>query len=568
MWRSIAAGSRQVVARNFCATQMNQVLSETRKPFHSFPKTSLSQTHRFFSHFSANPSDDSSLSFAQNGDSQLDNFSSGIETNAMEAPSFEGFVGDETQMDSFVPGDEKCDMEEEAQVYEIDENKLENVLSLLQSSVDGSLESSLDSVALDLHEDFVLKVLHTPLILGEHLIMYIKWAMKKPGFKVTTPVVDSLVKVICSDLRKKKAYALWDLVKEIGEKDNEVLTVDVLNDLIALFSKLGKGKAAMEVFDKFGDFGCVPNKETYYFTIEALCRRSIYDWAWSVCEKMLDGESLPDAEQVGKIISWFCKGGKAKDAHTVYLLAKEKNKQLPGSSVNFLISSLCKKDETVKLALEMLDGFSERARKYAIKPFLSVVHGLCRMKNVDEAKTLLLKMITEGPPPGNAVFNSVVNGYSKAGDMDKAKEMIKLMEDRGLKPDVYTYTVVMSGYANGGQMDEACQVLSEAKEKHTKLSPVTYHTLIRGYCKIEEFDKALKLLAEMKGFGVQPRVDEYNKLIQSLCLKALDWQTAEKLLDEMNENGLYLNSITRGLINAVKELEAEGVDSGEATTEV
>ncbi|XVE78839.1 hypothetical protein DITRI_Ditri14bG0010400 [Diplodiscus trichospermus] len=360
-------------------------------------------------------------------------------------------------------------------------------------------------------------------------------------------VVDSLVKVICNDLRKKNAYDLWDLIKESGEKENGVLTVDALNELIALFSKLGKGKAAMEAFDKFGDLGCVLNEETYYFTIEVLCRRSIYDLAWSVCEKMLDGESLPDGKQVGKIISWFCKGGKAKDAHTVYLLAEQKNKKLPQSSVNFLVSSLCKKDETVKLALEMLDGFSGEARKYAIKPFSSAVRGLCR-----------------GPPPGNAVFNSVVNGYSKAGDMDKAKEVIKLMEDRGLKPDVYTYTVVMSGYANGGQMDEACQVLSEAKEKHTKLSPVTYHTLVRGYCKIEEFDKALKLLNEMKDFGVRPHVDEYNKLIQSLCLKALDWQTAEKLLDEMKENGLYLNGITRGLIKAVKELEAEAVDSGEA----
>ncbi|KAK6235637.1 Pentatricopeptide repeat - like 10 [Theobroma cacao] len=150
--------------------------------------------------------------------------------------------------------------------------------------------------------------------------------------------------------------------------------------------------------------------------------------------------------------------------------------------------------------------------------------------------------------------------------MDKAKEMIKLMEDKGLKLDVYTYIVVMNGYANAGQMDEACEVLSKARKKHMKLSPVTYHTLIRGYYKIEEFDKALKLLAEMKDFGVQPNVDEYNKLIQSFCLKALDWQIVEKLLDEMKENGLYLNGIKQGLIKVIKELEAEEVDSREAVT--
>ncbi|KAK5773388.1 hypothetical protein PVK06_049694 [Gossypium arboreum] len=565
MWRSMSARSRLLmVAREFGVTQMNQVLC--RKPLHSFPKASLSPIlHRFFSHSSANPSDDSSPGFTENGDPQLD-FIAGIETSNTQVPSLEGLAVDETGMDNFVTGDSKIDMEEETQAYEIDGNKLENVLSLLQSRVDGSLESNLNAMDLDLHEDFVVKVVETPYILGENLIRFLKWVMEKPGFDVTATVVDSLVKIICSDARMKNAYGLWDLVKKIGEKREGVLNVGVLNELIALFSKLGKGKAAMEVFDKFADFGCVPNEDSFYFTIEALCRRSFYDWGWSVCEKMLSEESLPDGERVGKIISWFCKGGKAKEAHTVYLSAKGKNKVLPRSSVNILIGSLCKKDETVKLALEMLDGFSGDERKYAIKPFSAVVRGLCRTKNVDEAKNVILKMIEQGPPPGNAVFNSVVNGYSKAGDMEKAKEVMKLMETRGLKPDVYTYTVIMSGYANGGQMDQACEILSEAKKKHTKLSPATYHTLIRGYCKIEEFDKALNLLAEMKDFGVQPNVDEYNKLIQSLCLKVLDWQTAEKLFDEMKENGLYLNGITRSLIMAVKELESEGTDIMEATT--
>ncbi|OMO57121.1 hypothetical protein CCACVL1_25969 [Corchorus capsularis] len=361
MWRSIV--SRQVVvARNFIASQ---VLSQSQKPL---PKTSLYHTPRFLSHFSANPSDDSSPGFAENGDSQLENFAPGVEADAMELPSS---VGDETQMDGFVPGDDESHMEQKPQL-----------MRLMSTSY------------------------------------------------------------ICSDPKKKVAYDLWDLLKEIGEKEN----CGCFNELIAFFSKLGKGKAAMEV--------------------------------------MLDEENLPEGEQMGKIIYLgFVKGGKAKDAHTVH----------------FLISSLCKKDDTVKLGREMLDGFFGEARKCAIKTF-SGAHLL-------EMQLLIQSSMA----------------ISKSGDMDNAKEMIKLMEDRGLKPDVYTYTVVMSGYANCGQiLDEACQVLAEAKKNYVKLSPVTYHTLIRGYCKIEEFDNALKLLAQMKDFGVQPNVDEYNKLIQSLCLKALD----------------------------------------------
>ncbi|KAF2286395.1 hypothetical protein GH714_016680 [Hevea brasiliensis] len=223
---------------------------------------------------------------------------------------------------------------------------------------------------------------------------------------------------------------------------------------------------------------------------------------------MLNAEALPDSEKVGKIICWFCKGSRANDAHMIYMLAKEKNKYPSQSAVTFLICLLSRKDETVKLCLDMLDSFSRETRKYAIKPFSSVFCGFCRIKDFDRAKMLLTNMIDEGPPPGNAVFNTIINGYSKCGYMKGAMEMKKLMERRGLKPDLFTYTVI--------------------------------------------FDKALELLTEMKEFGVQPNVDKYNKLIQSLCLKA-DWETAEKVLEKMEEDGLHLNGITKGLIRAVKK---------------
>ncbi|WVZ00156.1 hypothetical protein V8G54_026225 [Vigna mungo] len=113
----------------------------------------------------------------------------------------------------------------------------------------------------------------------------------------------------------------------------------------------------------------------------------------------------------------------------------------------------------------------------------------------------------------------------------------------------------------------ARKILAEAKKKRVKLGLVMFHTLIRGYCKLEQFDEALNLFSEMKKYGVRPSVDEYEKLIQSLCLKALDWETAKKLHEEMKENGLHLKGITRGLIRSVKELEKE-VMEGETITAV
>lgn len=489
--------------------------------------------------------------------------------------------GDENTDSGSDFGDKKVVTEDDEKMELVDLEKLEGVLSLLQSSgiiVDGSIESSLDEIGVSLNEEFVVRVLETPYVPGENLISFFKWVLKKPEFVVTGKAVELLVTAVC--IEGRNVYALWDLVKEIGKKEKGILRGEVLNELIALLSRLGKGKAAFEIFNKFGELGCAPNADTYYFTIEALSRRTIYDWASIVCEKMLNADKLPGAEKVGKIVTFLCKGNKPKDAHLVYLSAKEKNIVLPVSSIKLLISSLCRKDESIKLAVEMLDEFPKEERKYAIKSFSDVINGLCRAKDVtgekqlrsycskdiEEARNLLLKMIDAGPPPGNAVFNTVINALSRKGEMGEARKLLKVMEDRGLKPDVYTYSVIMSGYTKGGEMEEAYKILNEAKKKHSKLSPVTYHTIIRGYCKLEQYDKALELLGEMKEYGVEPNEDEYNKFIQSLCLKALDWTTAEKLLEEMKENGLHLNAITKGLVRAVKELEQEEVGTKEIMT--
>jgi len=46
-------------------------------------------------------------------------------------------------------------------------------------------------------------------------------------------------------------------------------------------------------------------------------------------------------------------------------------------------------------------------------------------------------------------------------------------------------------------------------------------------------------------YGVRPIVDEYDKLIESVCLEGLDWEMAEKLHEEMKGSGLRLKGMMR-----------------------
>ncbi|KAL2900313.1 hypothetical protein RDABS01_025395 [Bienertia sinuspersici] len=586
MWRSIA--SRSSFTRNFgrnwftSRTSSSQVIPKSINTscYSSFsfkrrnPRNFPPLNHRLLSHSSSiseveaenHDSTSSEELEAENGGG-LDDTNDA--SSSIEFESNPEFDGDNENNDAQLIGVSSNDQELEGVnegVSEIDVEKLQNVSSLLQGNVDGSLESSFDSLDLRLDEEFVVRVLQTPLVPGDHLIRFFKWGLSRNDFKVTSLVFSEFANAICNaaEPKRKDVYALWDLTKEVGEKESGIFNAEILNRLVSAFSKLGKGKAAYEVFGKFEEFECVPNVDSYYLTFKALCKRSFYDWAVIVCQKMLDAGMLPESEKVGEIISFYCKGHRSKEAHVIYLAAKEQKKYPPQKAVNFLISCLSKTDETVSFAYDMLEDFPVEVRKHAINPFSWVIRGLCRNKEIESAKKLLAEMIVKGPPPGNAVFNMIINSLSKGGDLEDAKEMLSLMETRGLKPDIYTYSVIISGYVKGGMMEDACKVLSMAKKKHPKLCPATFHTLIRGYCNLGEFEKAVKLLSEMKNYGVEPNVDEYNKLIQSLCLKQLDWKTAEKLLEEMKAKGLHLPGITRGLISAVKELEQEAIGSEEA----
>ncbi|KAJ4898585.1 Pentatricopeptide repeat-containing protein [Raphanus sativus] len=130
-----------------------------------------------------------------------------------------------------------------------------------KQSLEFGLEEALD---VDLNSDVVVRVFESQGISGKNLIRFLKWATtKKEEITVTTSLLESLLVAISVEGRRLNAYALWDLVKEIGEDESTtiVLNLEIMNELIALFGKLGKSKAAFDVFSKTQEFGFTPNEK-------------------------------------------------------------------------------------------------------------------------------------------------------------------------------------------------------------------------------------------------------------------------------------------------------------------
>lgn len=485
-----------------------------------------------------------------------------------------------------------------------DDEEVARVCAAVESTPEDKIASTLADMIVDFNEPLLAAVLLAAEQCScKKLISLFNYAAKNnPAAKSLTNLEILVSKVADSDeIDRTDAYLLWDSIKEIGSVPGSV-SIPLLNEIIAIFWKLEKSKAALEVFSKFDEFGCTPDSDSYYLMIEAARKKSMFRSVCEVCEKMIGSACFPNGEKVGRILTYLCEGKKVRTAHSLYLAAKEKKIQIPKSALDFLVGASARNDETIGTALELLEEYQGESLKHAGKSFATVVHalcrvnkmedannlltrmvqleeyqgeslknagktfatvinGLCRKKKLEDAKALLMRMVNVGPAPGNAVFNFVITAFSKQGEMEDAKGLMRTMESQGISPDIYTYSVLMSGYTKGGMIDEAHDLLREAKKIHPKLNRLAYHILIRGYCKMEDFEKAIECLKEMRKDGVQPNVDEYDKLIQSLCLKAMDWRRAEKLLEEMEDSGLCLRGISRSLIAAVKELEGEEMQS-------
>lgn len=485
-----------------------------------------------------------------------------------------------------------------------DDEEVARVCAAVESTPEDEIASTLADMTVDFNEPLLAAVLlAADQCSCKKLISLFNYAAKNNPTSKSLSNLEVLVSKLAdsAEIDKADAYLLWDSIKEIGSVPGSVST-PLLNEMIAIFWKLEKSKAALEVFSKFDEFGCTPDSDSYYLVIEAARKKSLFRSACEVCEKMIGSACFPNGEKVGRILIYLCEGKKVKMAHSLYLAVKEKKIPVPKLALDFLVGALARNDETIGTALELLEEYQGESLKHAGKSFATVVHalcrvnkmedannllmrmvqleeykgeslknagktfatvihGLCRKKKLEDAKALLMRMVNVGPAPGNAVFNFVITALSKQGEMEDAKGLMRMMESQGISPDIYTYSVLMSGYAKGGMIDEAHDLLREAKKIHPKLNRVAYHILIRGYCKMEDFEKANECLKEMKKDGLQPNVDEYDKLIQSLCLKAMDWRRAEKLLEEMEDSGLCLRGISRSLITAVKELEGEEMQS-------
>ncbi|XP_027346293.1 pentatricopeptide repeat-containing protein At2g17140 [Abrus precatorius] len=279
-----------------------------------------------------------------------------------------------------------------------------------------------------------------------------------PDVITYTTLINGLCKVGRLEEAKKKFIEM--MAKNLHP---DSVTYDTF---ILSFCKQGKISSAFRVLKDMERNGCRKTLQTYNSLILGLGSKNQIFEIYGLVDEMREKGIRPDICTYNNIISCLCEGGKAKDATSLLNEMLEKGISPNISSFKILIKAFCKSSD-FKVAFELFEVawsicghreplyslmFNELLaggqlaeakelfeasidRFLTLKNFMykDLIERLCQDLRLDDANSLLHKLIDKGYNFDHASFMPVIEGLSKKGKKQQVDELAKRMMELSLE---------------------------------------------------------------------------------------------------------------------------------------
>ncbi|KAB2595260.1 pentatricopeptide repeat-containing protein [Pyrus ussuriensis x Pyrus communis] len=363
------------------------------------------------------------------------------------------------------------------------------------------------------------------------------------------------------------------------------------NMMILGFCRKGLITVGESLLHVMWKFQCDPDVITYNILINANCERGQADDALHWVHLMIARACKPSTVTFSTVINALCKEGNMKqrvspDGITFNILIAGHYKYgreevgdhllkdisvsglLPDSSLyDIMVSGLCWAGR-LDSAIEFLEGtlgkglpltcsrvgLEQKAHKaykfmitFGVTPLSStcssLLMGLSKKGNLQEAREFLCKVIEKAFPIKKAAFTVLLDGYFRIADLNGAQNLWNAMERRGICPDVVAFSAFINGLCKAGLVEEAYDIFLDTSRRGFVPNNFVYNSLIGGFCNCRKLSYALKLERDMRQKGLLPDIFTTNMIINGFCKQGRMKSAIDTFVD-MYRTGLTPDIVT------------------------
>ncbi|KAK1323339.1 putative pentatricopeptide repeat-containing protein [Acorus calamus] len=441
------------------------------------------------------------------------------------------------------------------------------------------LELALSGSGVSVRPGLVERVLSRCGDSGNLGFSFFSWASKQPGYRPSTAIYKSTVKMLG---KMRQFNAAWGLVDDLRREKPELITPEIFVVLMRRFASARMVDKAIDLLDEMPKYGCEADERVFGCLLDALCKNGSVREASKLYEDMREriceaGLEL-DVVVYNNLLGGYAVAGEMEKAFELLKeMSKTKNCAPNAISYTVLIQALCGADRTdeamrgkIRRGYKILEGMIQQGLFPNPASYFPIMAAHEKNEELEECLEL------EGfCVPDLSIYNTVIRLACKLGELEAAAKLWNDIESSRLSPSIDSYVIIINGFLAQGALIEACSYFREmvaqglCKTSHYGLVKTMLNSLLRA----EKLELAREMWDAMANRGCEPNVNVWTIWLHALfacghvkeacgyCMEMMDRgvmpqpDTFAKLMKGLKK--LYNRHIAVEVTEKVKEMAAE-----------
>ncbi|KAG0587095.1 hypothetical protein KC19_2G140400 [Ceratodon purpureus] len=415
-------------------------------------------------------------------------------------------------------------------------------------------------------------------------------------------VYNILIDACCKHGHVSRGLDLLDEMQQKGKK----LSPYAFNPFICDFARWGMHEEAFEMKAAMGRLGVQPSVVTYSTLINCCVKLGDMERAYSLLAEMKTNGIEPNAHCYNPLIMGFGSQERLDRALEVLKEMLAAGVQ-PDSYTYSMLIFACSMVRNEDKAVELFEGMLQRGVQPNAAIYSAMASVFARCGNLERSIEMVKEIERRGEEVGTEAKSAVLAGLALAGRLEEARALYGALRREGAFPEAYSVGILLVAVGKAGDLDGMFGIFEDCRKENlwTKLTyqqraeflNVRCINVVLGCVRHNQLGRALQFLRKVKdeniadvavlfdkiflhisnggrdenemcwldvddGFTVVAAMRELGLKPSRMALEALldgcasmnDAEQAQRVVSEMEKEGLALNVFTQIRFSIVLEL--------------